>query len=357
MTSEYSLRRQRFLELLAGRKADAAAVSVLPNIRYLSGFMGSNAVLWLTARRMTLFTDPRYAIQASRECDCEVEVLSGPLWPAIWKRARKLRWLALEAASLPHSRWQEIRTALPGVLLRDCSGLAEELRMVKSPAEVVCIRASVLLNSRAYESVLGRIRPDWTEQRVAAELDHRMRLLGAAGPAFETIVAAGPNSALPHARPGNERIGTNRLLLIDMGASLDGYASDMTRVVHMGSPSPTARRLYDAVLEAQLASIDAVRPGTTAAEVDQAGRKLLQKRKLDHLFTHSTGHGLGLEIHEEPRLGRKSSTVLKPGMVVTIEPGVYREGFGGVRIEDTVLVTETGVEVLTPTKKDLLSIP
>jgi Xaa-Pro aminopeptidase len=141
-----------------------------------------------------------------------------------------------------------------------------------------------------------------------------------------------------------------------MGASLDGYASDMTRVVHLGPPSERARLLYEAVLEAQLASIDAVKPGRTGEQVDTAGRELLRRLKLDHLFKHSTGHGLGLEIHEEPRLGRLSETALEPGMVITIEPGVYQEGFGGVRIEDTVLVTETGVEVLTPTKKDLLSI-
>jgi Xaa-Pro aminopeptidase len=232
----------------------------------------------------------------------------------------------------------------------------ERLRAVKSPEEIAAIRAAVELNSKAYEQAIRRIRGEWTEKDLAAEIDHRMRKLGAEGPAFETIVAAGANAALPHARPGSRKLSGDQLLLVDMGASLDGYASDMTRVVHLGPPGDRARRLYDAVLEAQLASIAAVKPGATGEEVDAAGRSLLKRRKLDHLFQHSTGHGLGLEIHEEPRLGRLSKTELEAGMVVTIEPGVYMEGFGGVRIEDTVLVTETGAEVLTPTKKDLQSI-
>jgi Xaa-Pro aminopeptidase len=183
-----------------------------------------------------------------------------------------------------------------------------------------------------------------------------MRALGAEKPAFDTIVAAGPNSALPHAHPTGHRLGANELLLIDMGATLEGYTSDMTRMVHTGGPPPQIRNLYKAVLEAQLAGIDAVRPGVPVSKVDAAARGILKRYKLDRAFVHSTGHGLGLEIHEAPRIGKKDKTKLRAGMAITIEPGAYLEGIGGVRIEDTVLVTEKGCEVLTPTPKELVNL-
>ena len=183
-----------------------------------------------------------------------------------------------------------------------------------------------------------------------------MKILGAEKAAFDTIVAGGERSALPHAHPTGYRLVGNELLLIDMGACLDGYCSDMTRVVHLGPPAKRVKQMYAAVLEAQLAAIDAVRPGATAGSVDKAARQVLKKHGLDKAFVHSTGHGLGLEIHEPPRLGRKDETILVPGMAITIEPGAYVEGQGGIRIEDTVLVTATGCEILTPTPKEFLSI-
>jgi Xaa-Pro aminopeptidase len=183
-----------------------------------------------------------------------------------------------------------------------------------------------------------------------------MRRLGAEKPSFETIVASGERSALPHAHPTGAVLKSGQLLLIDMGAFQDGYASDMTRMLFLGTPGARVRRLYRAVLEAQLAAIDAVRPGVTSAHVDRQARKVLKAYKLDRAFVHSTGHGLGLEIHELPRIGKKDKTPLAAGMAITIEPGVYLEGFGGIRIEDTVVVTPTGCEVLTPTSKELRAI-
>jgi Xaa-Pro aminopeptidase len=188
---------------------------------------------------------------------------------------------------------------------------------------------------------------------LAAEIDYRMRKLGAERPAFDTIVASGARSALPHAQPSATILGRNELLLIDMGAALAGYASDMTRVLFLGCPGSRIKRIYNAVLEAQLAAIDAVRPGVTAAHVDGAARRSLRKKGLEKAFVHSTGHGLGLEIHEPPRIGRADKTSLREGMTITIEPGAYLEGFGGVRIEDTVVVTKAGCEILTPTSKKL----
>ena len=180
-----------------------------------------------------------------------------------------------------------------------------------------------------------------------------MRRLGAEKPSFETIVAAGVRSALPHAQPTAARLTPGDLVVVDMGAFQDGYASDMTRMLSVGAPSAKVKRMYRAVLEAQLAAIDAVRPGVTTVSVDAAARRVLAGYGLDHVFIHSTGHGLGLEIHEPPRLGKRDRHRLRPGMAITIEPGAYIEGFGGVRIEDTVVVTETGCEILTTTPKDL----
>lgn len=350
-------RRARLLETLASRKADAMLVSHLPNVRYLSGFTGSNALLLVTANKSILYTDPRYDFQASAECDCTVKVLTGSTWADAAKdiARRPIPRLALEAARVPHQQWlSTARTLGKAVRLVPVDGLIDRQRMVKSPDEIGLIRRSVLLASKAYERAIRKVKPETTEVALAAEIDYQMRKLGASGPSFDTIVAAGPRSALPHAQPTSAPIGKDQFLLVDMGAFLDGYASDMTRMAHMGRPKGKAADLYAAVLEAQLAAIDAVRPGVAARKVDQAARRSLKKRHLDRAFMHGTGHGLGLEIHENPRIGRTSEDILEAGMVITIEPGAYIEGYGGVRIEDTILVTEAGAEILTPTAKELL---
>jgi Xaa-Pro aminopeptidase len=226
--------------------------------------------------------------------------------------------------------------------------------MVKSEAEIGAIRTSVQLNSAALEQALRQFKPNMSELDLAAEIDYRMRLLGADGTAFDTIVASGPRTALPHAHPEAHSIAGNQLLLVDMGARVAGYCSDMTRTHAVGKLTPKIRQMYRAVLESQLAAIEAVKPGATTAAVDRAARRVLRGYGLDKLFIHSTGHGLGLEIHEAPRVGRKDGTKLEPGMAITIEPGVYQEGIGGIRIEDTVVVTGSGCEILTPTGKELV---
>jgi Xaa-Pro aminopeptidase len=191
------------------------------------------------------------------------------------------------------------------------------------------------------------------ERDLAAEIDHQMRRLGAEKPSFETIVASGERAALPHAHPTGAILKSGQPVLIDMGAFQDGYASDMTRMLFLGAPSARLKRLYRAVLEAQMAAIDAVRPGVSTVHVDRQARNVLKAYKLERAFVHSTGHGLGLEIHELPRIGKKDKVPLAAGMAITIEPGVYLEGSAGIRIEDTVVVTATGCEVLTPTSKEL----
>lgn len=354
--AEFSLRRERLLPLLQEARAVAMVVSALPNVRYLGGFTGSNAALLITGDRSLLFTDPRYQIQGSAESDCEVKVAKGPLTKELlkWTRRLRIKSLAFERNRISFEDFEHLKEGAQGIRLKPLSGIVEKLRMVKSAAEIAAIKHSVLLNSKALEQALRHFRSSMTERELAAEIGFRMRRLGADREAFETIVASGERSALPHAQPTSRPIQPNQLLLVDMGATVAGYASDMTRTHAVGKPAAEPRRMYRAVLESQLAALDAVRPGVSCAAVDRAARQVLRAHRLDTLFIHSTGHGLGLEIHEAPRLGRKEKAKLEPGMAFTIEPGAYAEGLAGVRIEDTVVVTSSGCEVLTPTEKELV---
>jgi Xaa-Pro aminopeptidase len=355
--TEYASRRKRIARELPEHKADALLVSGLPNVRYLSGFTGSNAQLVLTGSQAVLFTDPRYTIQAREEVDCAVRIERKSLYGAVaaWLGRKKLKRVAIERSRLTLAAYTELQEKLKlGGSLRPTSGLVEKHRMVKSRPELEAIRASVQTNSRAYSEAVAKIRSGMTEIDLAAELEYRMRRNGAERPAFETIVASGPRTALPHAQPTGERLHT--LILIDMGCMQAGYASDMTRMLHLGKLGVRVRKLYKAVLEAQMAGIAAVRAGVKAGAVDRAARSVLKAHGFEKEFVHSTGHGLGLEIHEPPRLGKRDETYLQAGMLITIEPGAYLQGFGGVRIEDTVLVTESGCEILTPTPKELLVV-
>jgi len=353
--NEFEQRRRTVAGALPERKLDALLVSLSPNLRYLSGFTGSNAALLILPGDAILFTDPRYQIQASLESSCRVRISKGPLLldvAAALKRLRVKR-IGYEPARMTCDFYESLKGRLPlKASLESVNGWIEELRMVKSSEELARIGRSVQTNSRAFEQTVSRVKHGMREQDLAAELEYRMRRAGAEKPSFETIVAAGERSALPHAQPGSARL-EQGLVVVDMGAFQDGYASDMTRMLHIGVPAAKTKRMYRAVLEAQLAAIDAVRAGVRTTAVDSAARNVLKGYGLDRAFTHSTGHGLGLEIHEPPRLGRKDKLRLKAGMAVTIEPGVYIEGYGGIRIEDTVVVTERGCEILTPTSKEL----
>ncbi|HEV2199018.1 MAG TPA: Xaa-Pro peptidase family protein [Bryobacteraceae bacterium] len=357
--TEFQQRSKDVSSRLPELKADCLLVSSSANVRYLSGFTGSNGLILLTPGETHFFTDPRYAIEASQNVAGKVHVVKGQLTRgavATIKRKR-LKKIAFESSSLHHDEYAKLQEELPlGASLVPAGKVIEERRMIKSVSEIATICESVRVNSEAYNRVLKRIRPGVREVDIAAEIEFQMKMLGAEKPSFDTIVAAGKRSALPHARPGGYRLGENELLLIDMGAILQGYCSDMTRAVHLGRVSRRVREMYRAVLEAQLAGVAAVRPGTTAGRVDAITRNVLKKHKLDKAFVHSTGHGLGLDIHEMPRLGRKDKTPLRAGMTITIEPGVYVEGVGGIRIEDTVLVTPTGSEILTPTSKEFVSL-
>ncbi|HLK21120.1 MAG TPA: Xaa-Pro peptidase family protein [Bryobacteraceae bacterium] len=343
---------------LSELKIDALLVSALPNIRYLSGFTGSNGLLLITPDSQTLFTDPRYTIQASQESKAKVKIVAkGPLEAAAVEliRRKKLKRIGFESTRMIYESYRRLKEALPlGAGLKPIGAVIEKLRMIKSPEEIARIRQSVLTNSEAFESTVRSIRPGVSEMAIAAELDFKMRRLGAEKAAFETIVATGTRTALPHAQPSQQKAAVNELLLIDMGSCQNGYMSDMTRMLFLGRPDRKVTHMYKAVLKAQLAAIDGVRAGITAGQVDRKARQVLESEGLGKEFVHSTGHGLGLEIHELPRIGRKDPTRLEAGMVITIEPGAYIRDFGGVRIEDTVLVTKNGCEVLTATSKELM---
>jgi Xaa-Pro aminopeptidase len=325
----------------------------------LTGFTGSNgAILLAPDGNSVLFTDPRYTVQAKQQFSGKVSIVKGPLAPAATSeiKRRKLRRVGFERDHLTVGQFAALEKVMPSKSrLQGVSGLVETLRMVKDADEIARIRESVVNNSAALEAALAGFQVGMAESELAAEIDYQNRKLGAEAPAFDTIVASGVRSALPHAHPGPAKIGPG-ILLVDMGAFREGYASDMTRMAHVGPAPPKYKRTYRAVLEAQLAAIDRVKPGAATQSVDRAARQTLRRYGLDREFIHSTGHGLGLEIHEQPRIGRKDPARLEAGMVITIEPGVYTEGWGGIRIEDTVLVTANGCEILTPTTKDLREI-
>jgi len=354
--NEFAQRSGAVAAGLGARKVDALLVTAPPNVRYLSGFTGDNGNLLIHAGGATLFTDPRFEIQAKQEVASRTKISKGPLSTDVLGAIRRLglRRIGYDPVRTTCSYLDALKKKLPvRASLEAVSGWIEELRMVKSAAEIELIRRSVDTNSRAFEQTVARVKPGMKEQDLAAELEYRMRRMGAEKASFETIVAAGVRSALPHAQPTSARIGRGDLVVVDMGAFENGYASDMTRMLFFGNPSPRVKRTYRAVLEAQLAAIDAVRAGVRTATVDAAARRVLKGHGLDKFFVHSTGHGLGLEIHEPPRIGKRDKSRLSAGMAITIEPGVYLEDFGGVRIEDTVVVTNTGCRILTPTPKDL----
>jgi Xaa-Pro aminopeptidase len=243
-----------------------------------------------------------------------------------------------------------------GIKVVRLAGIVEELRMLKDADEIELLRNAVKLSSSLFRPLLRSMRGDVAETEVAAKLEYAARKAGADGMSFETIVASGARSALPHGVASAAKLPTAGFVVLDYGIVLGGYCSDMTRTVHIAKAPAEARALYVAVLEAQLSAISAVRPGVTTGEVDQAARQELKRAKLDRFFTHSTGHGVGLEVHEPPRVAADTDAILRPGMVITIEPGVYLPGNCGVRIEDMVLVTEHGYEVLTPVSKELIEL-
>jgi len=357
-------RQQKLRENLATTRFDGLLISHLPNLRYLCGFTGSAGLLLVEESGSVFFTDVRYDTQAHEEVECAKVVIArkslfeavGELFRSRRKRARGWN-IGIEAEHFTIAEKKRLAKLLPaGVRLKDAPSIVERERMIKDADELACIRAAVALGAKLFDRALEVLRPGVKEVEVAAEMELAARRAGAEAMSFPTIIASGPRSALPHGRASEQAITPGGFVVCDFGVILTGYCSDQTRTVWVGLRSESARSAYEAVREAQEAGIEAVKPGVTTGEVDEAARKVLRKAGLGKHFTHSTGHGVGLEIHETPRVASGQKTVLKPGMVITIEPGVYFPGKWGVRIEDMVAVTESGCEVLTPTSKEFIAV-
>jgi Xaa-Pro aminopeptidase len=361
-------RRLKILQTAFDRNSlDAFLVTHLPNVRYLCGFTGTSGVLVVSEAKSVFFTDGRYSAQARAEIQGTRVVIARkpPVAAAAeWLVENKgqlggknAKRLGIESEHLTvAARMQLVGWLSSNFRLRETRGLVEEARMVKDAGEIALLRAAVALGASLFDRALEVIRPGVTESEVAAEMEYAARRAGAEEMSFPTIIAAGKRSALPHGRASKAAIPARGFVVCDFGVILTGYCSDRTRTVHVGRPTGEASRVYEAVREAQAAAIETVRAGVSVGEVDQAARKILKAKGLARHFTHSTGHGVGLEIHEAPRIAAGQTEILRPGMVITVEPGVYIAGRGGVRIEDMVVVTEQGCEVLTPTSKELITI-
>jgi Xaa-Pro aminopeptidase len=357
----HSVLLRRLQAAVSEHRLNVLLVTHLPNVRYLCGFTGSAGVLLVSPRDKILFTDGRYTEQARHETKgAKVKIVKkSPLIAAgEWLVEHKsLRRVGIEAGHMTVADRATLSKILGrGFSLLSTPPLVELLRMIKDADEVARIRAACQLGVELFGTITANLTVGVSETQVAGELELAARKFGAEQMSFPTIIASGERSALPHGRASSAPIPARGFVVCDFGVILAGYCSDMTRTVHMGNPTPDARAAYEGVREAQQAALDAVKPGVTAGEVDHAARKLLYNKKLGKYFTHSTGHGVGLEIHEAPRLAAAQKEVLRPGMVITIEPGIYIPGKWGVRIEDTVVVTETGCEILTTCPKDLLTI-
>jgi len=360
----FPARQKKLRERLAASGLDALLVSHLPNIGYLCGFTGSAGLLFVEEAGSTFFTDVRYDTQGREEVKgAKVIIARKALLKALgeWIGARRKRakgWtIGIEAEHLTVAERKRLADSLPvGMRLRNAPALVEQARMVKEDDELTLIRAAVQLGATLFDRALEVLRPGVKECELAAEMEYGARRAGAEEMSFPTIIASGTRSALPHGRATKQAIAPGGFVVCDFGVILRGYCSDQTRTVWVGAAPEEARHAYESVREAQEAAIAAVRPGISAGEVDAAARKVLRRAGLGRYFTHSTGHGVGLEIHEAPRVAAGQKEVLKPGMVITIEPGVYFPGKWGVRIEDMVAVREGGCEVLTPTSKDFLAV-
>jgi Xaa-Pro aminopeptidase len=357
MPEIHAARRERAQQQVVMAGADAALITSGPNVRYLTGLASSNAALLLTADgTAVLATDSRYALAAERDCP-DVELITERFVEprlAAQMPQRGLRTVAFEAHEMSVERHAELAAKAEGVNLVPFGRRTEELRTVKDPSELELLATACRITSQALADLFSLIRPGLTERQLAAALDARMAELGAGRPAFDTIVASGPNGAIPHHVPTDRPMRRGDLITMDFGAQYGGYHADMTRTVALGEPAGWQREIYELVAAAQRAGLDAVRPGADVGDVDAAARDLIRDAGHGDHFQHGLGHGVGLEVHEAPTLGYGRTGKLASRVPVTVEPGVYLAGRGGVRIEDVLVVGADGTGLLTTTTRELL---
>lgn len=344
---------------LVKHRLDALLVSKPANVRYLTGFSSpKDGRALLLENQVLLFTDGRYALQAREEVERSLVIWKGSnRWNFVRQRLRqrRVRNLGVESDSISFNEWHRLRKIL-GCKIRPVTGWIDELRTIKHPWELNHIRRAAEVNDRAFHYILPFIRPGIQEMDIALELEWFLRKHAAFQVAFELIVASGPNGAKPHARPSSRLLEKGDLVTLDYGCVCNGYNSDITRTVALGKPSSGLKSVYHAVLRAQQAALTLFQPGMKAKKADAAARKRLRELGYGPYFTHSLGHGVGLEIHEAPRISADSDARLKPGMVITCEPGVYIPEQGGVRIEDLVLITENGHEKLSSAPTEMICL-
>ena len=355
--------QQRRRHLAAGfsdAKIDALLSTSPPNWFYLTGFTGESGALVVSRKGTTFITDGRFMVQGREEMrGVHLVQHQGPLFGSVGQflKDSRCRRVGFDPTQITVGQFRSLRKAA-GANVRwiPAAGRIESLRMCKDAAELAQMRRAAVLADDMVQLAIGLLKPGIREFEVAAEIEYQMRKRGASGPAFETIVAFGERAALPHARPTAKRLRKNELVVLDLGAILGHYCSDITRTVYVGRAPKRIRMWYQAVLEAQGTAIAAAKSGAACMDVDGAARQVLAGYRLDGLFVHSTGHGLGIEVHEDPRVARGQKTRLEPGNVITIEPGVYSAGIGGIRIEDDVAIHADRTEVLTRAPRDLIEI-
>lgn len=351
---------------MAALEVPALLINTQPDLRYISGFTGSSAALAVTRHAARLFTDGRYSLQAGEEVQTpiRIEILSGnPANAAVqWMAAQPgICPIFFDASRTTVAQLESIKASLPSGLRRKLLAsqkvpLVECLRQLKDEDEIEILAEAAQIGTDLFNEILPLIQPGVREIDLAAELEFRARKRGVEGMSFETIIASGVRSALPHGRATTLKIPRKGFVTMDFGVLWKGYCSDMTRTLHVGTPEQRERFVYQAVLEAQLAAIEAVGVGVRTETADEAARAVLREAGLAEYFTHSTGHGVGLEIHEPPRIGTKQKSRFEPGMVITIEPGVYLPGEFGIRIEDMVVVRRGGSRTLTTATKALIEL-
>jgi len=362
MSLRFPQRVHRLRSRLDELNVDALVITSRLNVRYLSGFTGSAGTLLIGRDFAVMLTDRRYTLRAQSEAPgYEIVVPDNPD-DDLFKtqlEGRSLRKVGFESANVTVKTlegWREKYNEM-GVEWVPTGTTVEDLRMVKDAEEISSVRAACGIADAAFKHIQLFLQPEAVEIDLVMELEFYMRRQGARRPAFDSIVASGANSAIPHAEPSEKRLQPGDFVTLDFGAEVDGYCSDITRTVVIGSASDEQRRIYQTVLEAQLRAIEAIKPGVNGADVDAVARQVITEAGYGDYFTHGLGHSIGLSVHDGMGFSQKSEVVLEPGMVLTVEPGIYIEGFGGVRIEDDVLVTETGAEVLTHAPKHLLEFP
>lgn len=351
MKNNDTFRIKNLIESFEAAGIDALLISSWPNVTYMTGFRNTESWALIGPGMRYFITDSRYEEQARREAQgFKVLIRSHQsvtqMVAEIVKR-HKIKYLGFEAEIVTYAFAEELRKNVVAARLVPARGLVEKLRLIKDAEEIKQLKRSVDIAVKGYHYIRKRIKPGMTEREAQADLEFYTKTLGSEKPAFDIIIAGGPRGSMPHYQTGAQKFKKGDTVLIDMGVVYGGYHSDLTRTFFLGTMSPLQKKIYDIVWDAQRAGIRAVRPGLPAAEVDAVCRSFIAKKGYADYFGHGTGHGVGLEIHEAPSVSSRSKTVLKPGMVITVEPGIYLPGQVGVRIEDMVLVTETGHEVLT----------